>query len=70
VKYKALGEHPKTYVLIFETGDELASGLKQFVSGQKLQGSSLKAIGAFSSVKLGWFNWDTKKYEIAVALDE
>jgi hypothetical protein len=70
MKYKALGEQPKTYVLIFETGDELASGLKQFAAEQKLQGSSFKAIGAFSSVKLGWFNWNTKKYEIAVELNE
>jgi len=70
MKYKALGEQPKTYVLIFETGDELASGLRQFASEQKLQGSSFKAIGALSSVKLGWFNWETKKYQIAVELDE
>jgi predicted DNA-binding protein with PD1-like motif len=70
MKYKALGEQPKTYVLIFETGDELASGPKQFASEQKLQVSSFNAIGAFSSVKLGWFNWNTKKYEIAVELNE
>ncbi len=70
MQYKLLEEHPKTYVLIFDTGDELAAGLKRFASEQKLSGSSFKAIGAFSSVKLGWFNWQTKKYETAVALDE
>jgi predicted DNA-binding protein with PD1-like motif len=57
-------------VLIFNTGDELAAGLKQFASEQKVSGSSFKAIGALSSVKLGWFNWETKKYETSVALDE
>jgi uncharacterized protein len=33
-------------------------------------GSSFKAIGALSYAKLGWFNWETKKYEPACVLDE
>ena len=70
MQYKLLEEHPKTYVLIFDTGDELAAGLKRFASQQEISGSSFKAIGALSSVKLGWFNWKTKKYETSVALDE
>jgi predicted DNA-binding protein with PD1-like motif len=70
MQYKLLAEEPKTYALIFGTGDELASGLNRFASEQKLAGSSFKAIGAFSSVKLGWFNWQTKKYQSSVALDE
>jgi len=70
VKYKLLDEHPKTYAVIFDAGDELAAGLKQFATEQKMSSSSFKAIGAFSSVRLGWFNWTTKKYETAVALDE
>ena len=57
-------------MVIFETGDELAAGLKQFAAEQKLAGSSFKAIGALASVKLGWFNWETKKYQPSVALDE
>jgi predicted DNA-binding protein with PD1-like motif len=68
--YKLLDEHPKTYVLIFDTGDELASELKKFAVAEKMHGSSFKAIGALSSVKLGWFNWDAKKYQTAVALNE
>jgi len=70
VQHKLLEEHPRTYALIFETGDELATSLKQFAVQRKLAGSSFKAIGALSSVKLGWFNWETKKYETAVALNE
>jgi uncharacterized protein len=56
--------------LVFETGDELAEGLRRFASERKLAGSSFKAIGALSSVKLGWFNWNTKKYQPSVVLDE
>jgi len=70
VKYKLLEEHPTTYAIIFRTGDKLAEGLKQFASDQKIRGASFKAIGALSSARLGWFNWQTKKYETAVALDE
>jgi uncharacterized protein len=70
VQYRLLSEEPKTYALIFETGDELATGLSRFAEEQKLGGSSFKAIGAFSSVKLAWFNWQTRKYQPSVVLDE
>ncbi len=51
--YKQIAEEPKTNVVIFETGDELAAGLKQLASELKLASSSFKAIGALSSVQLG-----------------
>src|ERR1700677_2031252 len=70
MKYKLVEEHPKTYAIIFRTRDQLTEGLKQFASEQKIHGASFKAIGALSSVRLGWFNWETKKYETSVALDE
>jgi hypothetical protein len=70
MRYKRVEERPRTYVLIFDTGDELAAGLKQFAQSQELAGSSFKAIGALESVKLGWFNWEAKKYETAVDLNE
>lgn len=56
--------------MIFETGDELLTGLKEFAVEKKLSGSSFKAIGALSGAKLGWFNWRTKQYEVAVELNE
>lgn len=68
--YKQIAEEPKTYIVIFETGDELAAGLKQLASELKLVSSSFKAIGALSSVQLGWFNWETKKYDTSVILKE
>jgi predicted DNA-binding protein with PD1-like motif len=70
MRYKLVEEQPRTYVLIFDTGDELAAGLARFAAEQKMGGSSFKAIGALSSVRLGWFNWETKKYQVAVNLDE
>jgi hypothetical protein len=59
MRWKQIEDEPKTFALIFETGD--ASVLQQFARGQGLAGSSFKAIGALSYAKLGWFNWETKK---------
>jgi len=67
---KLIQEQPRTYVLVFETGDEIAGVLKQFAKEHHLAGSSFKAIGALSDAKVGWFNWQTKKYEIAAELHE
>ena len=70
IRYKLVDERPKTFVLVFETNDELSQGLKKFASELKLASASFKAIGALSSVKLGWLNWETKQYEPAVSLRE
>jgi predicted DNA-binding protein with PD1-like motif len=68
--FKIVEQQPRTYVIVLSTGEELASGLKQFASDQKLGSSTFKAIGAFSSVKLGWFDWDAKQYRPSVTLNE
>lgn len=70
MRFKLVSSSPKTFVLIFNTGDEILTELKRFAAGQKLAGSSFKAIGALSRAKVGWFNWETKRYETAVELDE
>ena len=46
MRWKRVAEEPVTYAVIFETGDEIASGLKAFAKEQKLRASSFKAIGA------------------------
>jgi hypothetical protein len=53
-----------------DTGDEIRDVLKRFASEQKLTRSSFKAIGALSHLKLGWFNWESKKYELAAEFNE
>jgi predicted DNA-binding protein with PD1-like motif len=68
--YKLLEKHPKAWILVFDTGDEVATKLNRFASEQNIPSASFKAIGALSSVKLGWFNWQMKRYETCVALDE
>src|SRR5215469_1991511 len=70
MNFKKIDESPKTFILVFQTGDELATGLLQFANEQKLSAASFKAIGALSSVRLGWLSWEKKKYEPSVTLDE
>ncbi len=65
-----IDHEPRTYILIFETGDEVAAGLKRFAEENRLAASSFKAIGALSHAKVGWFNWETKQYEVAADLQE
>ena len=50
-------------ILVYNTGDELADGLLQFAKNQNLSAASFKAVCALSSVRLGWFSWESKKYE-------
>ena len=52
----------KTFALIFDTGDEVASGLEAFARQQELSGSRFTAIGAFQDVVLGYFDWQKKEY--------
>ncbi len=68
--FRKIDESPKTFILVFETGDELAEGLLRFAKEQKLSAASFKAVGALSSVRLGWLSWESKRYEPSVTLDE
>ena len=67
---KVINESPeRTYALIFETGDEVMSRLLGFARDNNLAASRLTAIGAFSRVTLGYFDWKQKAYE-KILLDE
>src|ERR1700726_2011420 len=70
MKFRQIDESPKTFILVFKTGDELAKGLLEFAEQEKLSAASFYAVGALSSVRLGWFSWESKKYEPSVTLDE
>ena len=45
-------------------------GLTGFAKEQSLSAASFKAIGALQSVKLGWYNPETKKYATAIEFAE
>lgn len=50
------------YALIFETGEEVVAGLKDFARRENIRAARLTAIGAFQSATLAYFDWEQKKY--------
>jgi uncharacterized protein len=70
MKFREIDQTPKTFVLVFQTGDELATGLSRFAEEQQLSASSFEGLGGLSSVRLAWFSWESKRYEPSVTLDE
>jgi uncharacterized protein len=64
MKSKLLDDrHGQTFALVFDTGDEVAAGLLDFAKGRNLGAAHFTAIGAFSDVTLGYFDWAAKDYK-------
>jgi hypothetical protein len=61
VKTKLLQEG--TYVLVFDKGEEAIAGLTAFAREQRLTAARITAIGAFSDVKLGYFDRERREYD-------
>ena len=55
----------KTFALIFDKGDEVVAELTAFAKREKLGGSHLTAIGAFSDVTLGYFDLERREPQTA-----
>ncbi len=54
---------PRTYVVVFDKGEEFVTSLTAFAADQLLEGSHFTAIGAFSDVTLGYFDRARKEYK-------
>lgn len=64
MKSKLLNEaNERIFALIYETGDEVVSLLKQFAKENKPRSAHFTAIGAFRDVVLAYFDWETKQYQ-------
>ena len=53
----------RTWALVFETGDEVMSTLQAFAAQAGITAARFTAIGAFREATLGYFDWETKRYE-------
>jgi uncharacterized protein len=64
MKSKQLHEHggQRTFVLVFDTGDEAMAGLKDFARQQNLRAATFTAIGALQKATLAFFDIETKEY--------
>jgi uncharacterized protein len=53
----------KTWAIIFDTGDEVVSGLKQFARDNRLSAAQFTAIGAFQNLVAAFYNMEKKDYK-------
>jgi uncharacterized protein len=62
---KLLHDHggQRTFALVFETGEEVMSGLTEFAKNHRLKASHFTAIGAFSDAIVAYFDWETRTYK-------
>ena len=59
----------RTFVAVFETGDEAMGGLASFAKTESLGSSHFTAIGAFSRALVAYFDWSSKTYQ-PIPIDE
>lgn len=63
------GGRQRTFILVFDTGDEVAGGLLDFARSHAISAASFTAIGALQSVTLGYFEPERRDYK-RIVLDE
>ena len=56
-------EGTKTYVLVFDKDDEVASNLLQFARDEGITAAFFNALGAFEDVTFGWFDREIEDYK-------
>jgi predicted DNA-binding protein with PD1-like motif len=55
--------HERTFVLVFEVGEEPCALLDAFAERENLSASRITAVGGFSSAVLGYFDRGARRYE-------
>ncbi|HEY2992587.1 MAG TPA: PPC domain-containing DNA-binding protein [Methylomirabilota bacterium] len=53
----------RTFVVVFDKGEEVVEGLSAFASRESLRASQITAIGALSDVTLGYFDRESRQYQ-------
>ncbi|HUP50693.1 MAG TPA: PPC domain-containing DNA-binding protein [Thermoanaerobaculia bacterium] len=56
------GAGGRSFVLVFEYGEQVVGPLNRFANEVQLRGSSVAGIGAFERAHLGYFNPETKEF--------
>jgi predicted DNA-binding protein with PD1-like motif len=70
MKSKLINDGPqRTFAIVLDSGDEVAECLLAFAKEQRLSASQFTALGAFSEVVLGYFDWEKKDY-LEIRIDE
>ncbi len=61
---------PRSWAIILSSGDEVISGLSDWMAKERIAGAHLTAIGAYSSALFGWFDKDKRAYRNIVAAEQ
>ena len=59
----------RVFALVFDTDDEVASGLEGFAREHGVEGAHLTALGALRDVTLGYWEWERKDYR-RISIDD
>ena len=59
----------RTFAVILQKGDEAMRCLQDFAVKERIGGAQVTVIGALSSAKLAFFDWETKQYQ-PIPVDE
>lgn len=60
---KIIREENSTFVLRFDAGEDVISGVEDFATTRGITGAHFSVIGASQEVLLSYYNLDTKQYE-------
>lgn len=64
MRYREVSSHDgqRTIVAVFESGDEVVSGLSSLAAKEELSAASISAVGAVQDATLGWYDLDRQEY--------
>jgi predicted DNA-binding protein with PD1-like motif len=62
-------QNQRTYAVVLSSGEEVTDALQAFAVEKGLNAAQVTALGAFSSVELGYFDWQAKDYR-KIPIDE
>ncbi|SRR5579884_233482 len=63
MRIRQINESPRSFAVIFDIGDEAASLLLEAAKRHNIRGAQIAGIGAFSAVKLAFYDLQRKHYD-------
>jgi uncharacterized protein len=59
----------RIWIAVLEKGEEAKQSLLALAKQEQIEAASFVALGAFEKATVGYFNWQTKKYQ-SIPIDE
>lgn len=63
MRIRQINQSPRTFAIVFDIGDEAAAGLLDAAKQNNIRGAQIVGIGAFSDVKLAFYDLKSKRYD-------